>query len=201
MRIILKQVYGRIMGRQVPHRRKVTQLRADDGGGFAGAVRLTAAPDGAFPIRIARDGTWFYRGSPIRRRALARLFSTVLRRDDDGRFWLETPAERGTIEVEDAPFTAVEMAASGEGKGMVIRFRNNFDDWVTAGPDHPITVALNADSGEPAPYVRVREGLDALIVRSVFYELVDLAVPARRAGREILGVWSDGVFFDLGDCE
>lgn len=169
--------------------------------GDAGALPLAADACGAFPIRIARDGVWFYQGSPIRRIELARLFSTVLRRDEDGRYWLETPAERGTIEVDDAPFTAVELAIAGKGQEMALRFRNNFDDWVTAGPDHPIAVTFDTDTGEPSPYIRVRDSLDALIVRPVFYELVDIAVPVRRDGRRVLGVWSDGVFFELGECE
>jgi len=179
----------------------VTDSRAADADRDAGAPHLVANSAGAFPIRIARDGTWYYRGSPIRRLEIARLFSTVLRRDEDGRYWLETPVERGTIEVEDAPFVAVELSAEGEGEGMALRFRNNFDEWVTAGANHPITVSFDADSGEPSPYVRVRDGLDALIARSVFYELVELATPVRGDGRTVLGVWSDGTFFELGDCE
>ena len=189
------------MRRQGSHRFNVKNPPGADADGNAGSLPLAADVHGAFPIRIARDGVWFYRGSPIRRTALARLFSTVLRRDDDGRYWLETPAERGTIEVDDAPFTAVELAAEGKGQAMALRFRSNFDDWVTAGPDHPISVTFDPASGEPSPYIRVREGLDALIVRSVFYELVDIAVSVRRNGQRVLGVWSDGVFFELGACE
>ncbi|MDH3231840.1 MAG: DUF1285 domain-containing protein [Alphaproteobacteria bacterium] len=173
---------------------------AADADGTGAPLPLAADAGGAFPIRIARDGVWYYDGSPIRRMELARLFSTVLRRDDDGRYWLETPAERGTIEVDDAPFTAVELAAEGEGQDMVLRFRNNFDDWVTAGPGHPISVTFDPATGEPSPYIRVRDGLDALIVRSVFYELVDIAANVRRNGRQVLGVWSDGAFFQLGEC-
>jgi len=187
------------MRRQGSHRAKVTGSRAAEADGFAAAPRLAANQGGAFPIRIARDGTWFYRGSPIRRIEIARLFSTVLRRDSDGRYWLETPAERGTIEVEDAPFNAVELAADGAGEKLTLRFRTNFDEWVTAGPDHPIAVSFDARTGEPSPYVRVRDGLDALIARSVFYELADLAIPVQRGGRTLLGVWSDGAFFELED--
>ncbi len=187
------------MRRQGSLRGIVSAPAASAARGAGKTLPLAVDATGAFPIRIARDGTWFYRGSPIRRRELARLFSTVLRRDEAGRYWLETPAERGTIEVDDAPFTAVELAVEGEGRNARLRFRNNFDDWVTAGPDHPITVTIDGESGEPSPYVRVRDGLDALIVRSVFYELVDIAVPARRDGRHVLGVWSDGVFFELGE--
>jgi len=188
------------MRRQDSYRANVKNASGPDADGNGGPPSLAANDSGAFPIRIARDGVWFYQGSPIRRTELARLFSTVLRRDADGRYWLETPAERGTIEVDDAPFTAVELAAEGEGRGMVLCFRNNFDEWVTAGPDHPITVTFDPASGEPSPYIRVRDRLDALIVRSVFYELVDIAAPVQRGGRRVLGVWSDGVFFELGEC-
>ncbi|UCH73830.1 MAG: DUF1285 domain-containing protein [Rhodospirillales bacterium] len=153
------------------------------------------------PIRIARDGQWYYRDSPIRRVELVRLFSTALRRDEAGRYWLQTPTERGLIEVEDAPFTAVELAVEGQGQSMALRFRNNLGEWVTAGRDHPISMTIDADTGEPSPYILIRNGLQALIVRSVFYQLVDLAVPAQRAGHEVLGVWSNGVFFELGEYE
>lgn len=132
---------------------------------------------------------------------MARLFSTVLRRDDDGRYWLITPFERGIIEVEDAPFTAVELALEGTGSGMSLRFRTNFDEWVSAGPDHPISVALDTTTGEPSPYIRVRDNLDALILRPVFYELAEIAEPARRNGKTVLGVWSGGAFFELGAAE
>jgi hypothetical protein len=164
-----------------------------------GGVHLSANDAGEFPIRIARDGTWFYRGSPIRRKELARLFSTVLSRGEDGRYWLKTPVEQGVIEVEDAPFTAVEMDAAGEGKGAVLCFRTNFGDWVTAGPDHPIRVEQDAETGQPSPYITVRDNLDALILRSVFYSLVDRAESVDRDGRIVLGVWSAGEFFELGE--
>ena len=150
---------------------------------------------GAFDIRIARDGTWYHEGSPIGRKPLVRLFSTVLHRAEDGSFWLQTPVEKGRIQVDDAPFTAVELQVEGAGDAQVLRFRTNVDDWVEAGPDHPIRVET-ADSGEPSPYILVRERLDALILRSVFYQLADLAVSGR--DEETLGVWSKGTFFPLG---
>ena len=189
------------MRRQDSDKAKVKTTPGADRDGSGASRPLCADSAGAFPIRIARDGVWFYRGSPIRRKELARLFSTVLRRDEDGRYWLETPAERGTIEVDDAPFTAVELDAEGQGRGMLLRFRTNLDEWVTAGTEHPIAVTFDPASGEPSPYVRVRDGLDALIVRSVFYELVDVAASVRKDGREVLGVWSGGAFFELGACE
>ena len=143
---------------------------------------------GEIDIRIARDGTWRHEGAPISRPALVRLFSTVLRRDEDG-YYLVTPAERLKITVEDAPFVAVGLEDVGE----LIRFVTNVGDLVEAGPDHPIRVDTAPD-GQPRPYVRVRRGLDALIARPVFYELVALGEP--RDGR--LGISSGGCWFDLG---
>jgi hypothetical protein len=152
---------------------------------------------GDFDMRIARDGTWFYRGTPINRKPLVKLFSTVLRRES-GEYWLVTPVERGRILVDDAPFTAVEVTASGRGPDQELTFRTNLDDFVMAGPDHPIRVSYHRESGEPSPYVLVRAGLEALILRAVFYHLVDLAELREVDGSEQLGVWSRGEFFALG---
>lgn len=157
---------------------------------------------GDFEMRIARDGTWYYRGSPIGRKPLVKLFSTVLRRDEAGDFWLVTPVERGRIVVDDAPFVAVAMAAAGSGPGRTLTFTTNLDENVTAGPDHPIRVAIDPDTGEPSPYVLVRAGLEALIARPVFYDLVELAEERETtAGERELGVWSGGTFFTLGRTE
>jgi hypothetical protein len=152
---------------------------------------------GDFGIRILRDGTWLYHGSPIARKPLVRLFSTVLRREGDA-FWLVTPVERGRIIVDDAPFTAVEMTVEGVGAAQRITFRTNLDDTVTADAAHPIRVALAAGSGEPSPYVMVRDGLEALIGRAVYYELVERGAISRLDGEERYGVWSAGTFFPLG---
>ena len=151
-----------------------------------------------FQMRIARDGTWYHQGRPIRRLALAKLFSTVLRREADGDYWLVTPVERGRIEVEDAPFTAVDMTVEGTGKDQVLCFRTNFDEIVRAGADHPLRLAKNAETGEQAPYITVRDNLEALITRSTFYELVDLADEQWDGAEGELGIWSGGVLFDLG---
>ena len=152
---------------------------------------------GDFDFRIARDGTWFYRGSPIGRKPLVRLFSTVLRREDDGSYWLVTPVERGRITVDDAPFVAVEMQVSGAGRDQKLAFRTNVDDWVTADESHPITLREGAD-GAPAPYIRVRGELDALIARPVFYDLIDLAETRNEKEGAELGIWSTGHYFPLG---
>jgi hypothetical protein len=166
---------------------------ADVGAALAGARRGPTAADEAYDIRIGRDGTWYYHGGPIRRIALVKLFATVLRRDAAGDYWLVTPAERGRITVDDAPFVAVEVEAEGSGEDQVLTFRTNLDALCQAGPEHPIRVAFAPDTGEPSPYVRISEGLDALLARPVFYELADIAVS--HGGR--MGVWSHRTFFPL----
>jgi len=147
---------------------------------------------GASDMRIARDGTWFHQGSPIGRQAMVRLFSTILRREPDGGFVLVTPVEKLDIEVEDAPFVAVELKSEGEGIDRSLAFRLNTGDLVVAGPDHPIRFEPRDDG--PHPYVEVRHGLDALVARPVYYELVELALSE---GPDPLGLWSGGVFFPM----
>ncbi len=153
---------------------------------------------GDLDLRIARDGTWFYRGSPIDRLALVKLFASVLRRGDDGSYWLVTPAERGRVEVEDVPFLAVALTVAGNGQAQQLIFRTNLDEIVTAGPDHPLRVETAAN-GEPAPYIQVREGIEARLARPVFYDLVELGVERQVAGASQFGVWSKDAFFRLGD--
>ncbi len=150
---------------------------------------------GEIDIRIAADGTWLHEGSPIGRPALVRLFSTVLRRDPDG-FHLVTPAEKLRITVDDAPFVAVGL----EQQHGALRFATNVGDIVEAGPDHPLRVET-ARGGEPRPYVHVRAGLEALVARPVFYELVELGVPRQAPGGARLAVESRGCWFDLGPLE
>jgi hypothetical protein len=149
-------------------------------------------------MRIGRDGTWFYRGSPISRMPLVKLFASVLRRERDGSYWLVTPAERGGVTVEDAPFIAVAVDREGDGRDQLLIFRTNLDEIVTAGPDHELRVET-ADDGTPAPYILVRPGLEARLARSVFYELVELGEEDWVAGESRFGVWSSGMFFELGD--
>jgi hypothetical protein len=160
---------------------------------------------GDLPFLIRRDGTWLYRGSPINRKELVCLFASVLKRENDGSFWLETPAERGRIEVEDAPFVAVELDWTGDGRQQTLSFRTNVDQVLTAGPDHPIRVAHDLLTCEPTPYILVRPGpehhlaIEARINRAVYYELVALSVPEWVGCRRMLGVWSRGRFFSLGE--
>ncbi len=154
-------------------------------------------PCGDFGIRIAKDGTWYHNGLPFTRMALVKLFSTVMRRADNGDYLLATPVERGTIEVEDAPFVAVEMQVQGEGKDQQLQFRTNIDEWVTADADHPIWLEIDPESEEPRPYLMVRPRLEGLIVRPVFYDLVELAEEQPDGS---LAVWSGGTLHPLGQA-
>lgn len=152
---------------------------------------------GEIDIRIARDGTWYHQGSPIGRRELVRLFSTILRKDHDG-MHLVTPGEKMRIQVDDAPFVAVLMEAKGTGREQNLIFTTNVGDETIADAQNPIRVETNAKTGEPSPYVHVRKGLEALIARSVFYQLADLAIPGEGHHQGFLGVWSGGEFFPIG---
>ena len=143
-------------------------------------------------MRIARDGTWYHEGSPIGRPAMVRLFSTILRREADGSHVLVTPVEKLVIDVEDAPFVAVEVKSEGEGPARTLAFRLSTGDIVVAGPDHPLRLEEKADG--PHPYLAVRPGLDALVARPVFYELANLALDE---GADPPGLWSGGAFFPL----
>ena len=147
---------------------------------------------GDIDMRIARDGTWFYQGTPIRRPAMVRLFSTILRRDGE-RYFLVTPVEKVGITVDDAPFVAVDFAAEGDGPAQTLIFETNVGDRVVAGPDNPIRIERDPETGEPAPYVLVRANLEALIDRKSFYRLVDIG--DRQDGW--FGLWSGGAFFRL----
>ena len=160
---------------------------------------------GDLPFLIRRDGTWLYRGSPINRKELVCLFASVLKREADGSFWLETPAERGRIEVEDAPFIAVELDWAGDGRQQMLSFRTNVDKVVTAGPDHPIRVAHDLLTCEPTPYILVRAGRGrhaasrrGSTARSIT-SWSRWRCPEWVGCRRMLGVWSRGKFFPLGE--
>lgn len=148
-------------------------------------------------IRIGRDGTWYYMGSPIGRPAMVRLFSSVLKREGED-FYLVTPVEKLRIQVEDAPYLAVEMTSEGKGRDRVIAFRTQTGEHVIADAEHPIRVMCNPETGEPSPYVLVRDRLEALIARPVFYDLVEMAETLREDDKALLQVWSAGSAFPLG---
>lgn len=147
---------------------------------------------GDLDMRIARDGTWFYEGSPIGRPGLVKLFSSILKKEGD-RFFLVTPVEKVGITVDDAPFVAVDFEVEGGGPDQVLRFVTHVQDHVTASADLPIRVLRDTDTGEPSPYVMVRSGLEALIDRKSFYRLVELG--AHHDGW--FGIWSSGAFFPI----
>jgi hypothetical protein len=149
---------------------------------------------GEIDIVIRKDGSWVHEGARINREALVRLFSTVLRKDPDG-VYLVTPVEKMKITVEDAPFVAVRVDRAKGGEAL--KFLTNVGDEVTAGPEHAIRVETDA-AGEPRPYLHVRRGLEALISRPVFYELVEMAEARATPDGPRLGLASDGVWFDLG---
>ncbi|GIL02125.1 MAG: hypothetical protein BroJett030_20240 [Alphaproteobacteria bacterium] len=152
---------------------------------------------GDLDIVIKRDGTWFYLGTPIGRMALVRLFSTVLRKDEDGRTYLVTPVEKVGITVEDAPFVAVEMNASRRDGAQVLTFRTNVGDVVEAGPDNPIRYKLAPGNDGVKPYLKVRGRLEALLARPVMYELVALGEEIEVDGRVMFAVSSKGAIFPI----
>ena len=143
-------------------------------------------------MRIARDGTWYHDGEAIRRPAMVRLFSTVLRREPDGRHLLVTPVEKLEIDVEATAFRAVEMESEGEGDQRRVAFRLDSGDAVILGPDHPLRLA--PDEHGPSPRILVRHGLEAELARPVYYELAEIALAE---GHQPPGIWSDGAFFAL----
>lgn len=151
---------------------------------------------GDLDMRIARDGTWFYLGTPIGRKPLVKLFSSIIRKDGDD-YFLVTPVEKVGITVEDAPFVAIDFDVAGSGTEQTITFTTNVDDTAVAGPDHPIRVKRDPVTGEPSPYVLVRANLMALIDRKSFYRLVDLGVHNDHQGQSWFGVFSGGAFFPI----
>ena len=151
---------------------------------------------GDLDMRIARDGTWFYQGTPIGRPALVKLFSNILKLEG-GKYYLVTPVEKVGIIVDDAPFVAVDFTVSGVGDAQALQFETQVGDKVSAGPEHPIRVVRDAQSGEPSPYVMVRAGLEALIDRKSFYRLIELGVHQPHEGKSWFGLWSGGQFFPV----
>jgi hypothetical protein len=175
---------------------------AASGGTHPGPVGIDTRPGqticGDIDMRIGLDGTWYYASSPIGRKELVKLFSTVLHRDRAGDHWLITPVEACRIQVEDAPFLGVEATVSGAGNRQEITLRTNIDQTVAIGPDHPLRVDIDPETQEPRPYVGLERGLEARLTRSVYYQLVELAVEEMVEGSQIYGIWSGGRFFSIG---
>jgi len=152
---------------------------------------------GDLDMEIRADGTWYYLGTPIGRMPLVQLFSTVLRKDEDGKTYLVTPVEKVGIRVVDAPFVAVEMNASGEGTERVLTFRTNVGDVVEAGPDHPLRFVDEDGTGGMKPYLHVRGRLEALVARPVMYELVEQGEEIEIDGKAMFAVRSRGEVFPM----
>ncbi|WP_407865204.1 DUF1285 domain-containing protein [Phyllobacterium phragmitis] len=152
---------------------------------------------GDIDMEIRADGTWFYMGTPIGRKPLVRLFSTILRKDEDGRTYLVTPVEKVGIRVEDAPFLGVEMNVSGSGAAQVLTFRTNVGDVVEAGPDHPLRFEIEPENEGLKPYLLVRGRLEALLARPVMYDLVALGEDVEIDGRPMFAVCSKGAVFPI----
>ena len=148
-------------------------------------------------MEIRADGTWFYMGTPIGRAPLVRLFSTVLRKDEDGRTYLVTPVEKVGIRVVDAPFLAVEMQVTGSAEHPVLTFRTNVGDVVEAGRDHPLRFEIAGDNRELKPYILIRGRLEALVSRAVMYELVELGQSVVINGEPMFSVRSGGEVFPM----
>ncbi len=151
---------------------------------------------GDMDMRIARDGTWYHEGNPIKREAMVKLFSSILVREGD-EYFLVTPVEKWRIQVDDAPFVAVAVAVENPGENQALLFTTNTGSTVIAGDNNALWIRTDASNGEPSPYIHVRKNLNALINRNVFYQLADMAVERVVEGRSQWGVWSLGRFFSL----
>ena len=151
---------------------------------------------GDIDMRIARDGTWFYLGTPIGRPGLVKLFSSIIRREGDA-YFLVTPVEKVGITVDDAPFLAIDLDATGDGHNQRVTFTTQVGDTAVAGPANPLRVVRDAETGEPSPYILIRANLEALIDRKSFYRLIDLCQHAVHDGANWFGLWSEAVFFPI----
>jgi uncharacterized protein len=150
---------------------------------------------------IRRDGSWWHEGRRITRERLVKLFARILRKDDDGVHYLVTPVEKQAVQVEAAPFVAVRVDRGEEAGQPVLLFTTNLGDVVAAGPDHPIRVETDPETGEPEPFILIRGRLEALINRPAFYELVAAAEIREAGGKKTLYVRSRGEDFELGRAE
>jgi hypothetical protein len=153
---------------------------------------------GDMDLVITRDGQWLYQGAPIAREATVKLFSTILRREDDGHHYLVTPVEKWRIQVEDAPLLAHSLARKGEGAGQVLSLTTNVGEVLEIGPEHPLAVSQYPNSDEPRPVVYVRHGIEARLVTAAFYELADLVEEQHDNGETQYGVLSHGKFWKIG---
>lgn len=153
---------------------------------------------GDMDLRVARDGQWVYQGEPLAREAIVRLFSTILRREKDGEYYLVTPVEKWRIQVDDTPLLAHSLRVTGEGAGQVISLTTNVGETLDIGPEHPLEVDSYPDSDEPRPLLHLRHGLTARLVTAAFYDLADHVLERKGADGVELGVYSQGNFYKIG---
>lgn len=156
---------------------------------------------GDIDMRIAADGTWFYQKTPVARERLVRLFASILRREADGCYYLVTPVEKCRITVDDAPFIAVAMEVEGAGRAQRLAFTTNVGDRVSVDGDHPFRFAAGPDADGVKPYILVRDRLEALVARAVYYDLVELGTVEDTADGRWFGLWSAGSFFPMTPAE
>ncbi|MGV1769464.1 DUF1285 domain-containing protein [Agrobacterium vitis] len=163
--------------------------------GLPPVERWNPAFCGDIDMEILADGTWFYLGTPIGRAPLVRLFSTVLRKDEDGKTYLVTPVEKLGIKVADAHFVAVEMTVGASNGEPVLTFRTNVGDLVEAGPEHPLRFVIEGEHQQLKPYLAVRGRLEALVSRAVTYELMALGEVIDIDGQAMFAIRSGGETF------
>ncbi|MFN3971144.1 MAG: DUF1285 domain-containing protein [Gemmobacter sp.] len=179
----------------------IAQVNATAKGRGPAPVHLWDPPFcGDIDMRIARDGTWFHEGTPIGRPGLVQLFSNILKREGDG-YVLVTPVEKVGITVEDAPFLAVDFTVTGTGPAQQVTFATRGEERAPCGPDHPLRVARDPDTDEPAPYVTMRPGLEARIDRKSFYRLIELCTHEEHGGQRWFGLRSGGAFFPVAPSD
>ena len=153
---------------------------------------------GDMDLRVSRNGQWIFRGEPLAREAIVRLFSTILRREEDGEYYLVTPVEKWRIQVEDTPLLAHSLQVTGEGDCQVISLTTNVGESLEIGQQHPLAVGTYPCSEEPRPVVAVRHGVEARLVTAAYYDLVAHVVEQNEDGHPALGVFSHGIFYKIG---
>lgn len=183
---------------------KLVEKRTEMLGYASGSPEPGAVECGDVPFLIKHDGSWLYKGSPIARKSMVCLLASLLTRDEHGRYLLESPAERGRVDVEDAPLVVVRMKWKGTGRKQELTFLTNTDECVTAGSAHGLRVAYSLKRPDIVPYLHIRDGqgnfpVEAKVNRSTYYELMALAEPGIANGHEVMGVWSGGMFFSIGN--
>ncbi|MCK7543038.1 DUF1285 domain-containing protein [Marinobacter bryozoorum] len=184
---------------QDPKRLEEQVKSASQGAGLPPIEKWNPELSGDIDIRVARDGGWYHQGELIQREAIVRLFSTILRREEDGEYYLVTPVEKWRIKVEDTPLLAHSLEVAGTGKDQVLAVTTNVGERLLLGPDHPLEVGAYEGDGTPRPVVHVRRGLEARLVTAAYYELADLLVENPTSGKDLLGIWSSGEFFPVGN--